>query len=121
MMLMMKKNLGAYLHYYLTDLGTDTTFIKDLLRASIDPSLLHNIQHCTWDKKSRLLITPDCEEEEQKKAMETAAWYKNSFESLTNGKGETHTHYTTLHITLTPRAVIRVHMCVCSSALAHQV
>ena len=88
MMLMMKKNLGAYLNYYLTDLGMGPIFINNLLRASIDPSMLHGIQHCTWDKKTRLLITPECEEEEQKKAMETAAWYKNSFEAFTDGKGK---------------------------------
>jgi len=64
MMLIMMKNLGDYLTFYLKGMGMDPNFINDLMRGSIDPSMLHGIQHCTWDKKTPLSVTPACKEEE---------------------------------------------------------
>ena len=88
LLLMMKKNIGAFLHFHLKELGLDGSFITDLLRASVDPSLLHEIPKCSWEEKGRILTTPTDEKEEKRRSMENAAWYKDDFAALTVGKGK---------------------------------
>ena len=76
---MINKNVVAYLTHYLKDEGMPAMFVTDLLKASCDPSLFHNLTKCKWDKEKKMLITPEDEEREKEKAMQNAAWYKNDF------------------------------------------
>ena len=88
LLLMMKKNIGAFLHFHLKELGLEGLFITYLLRASVDPSHLHEIPKCSWEEKGRILTTPEDEKEEKRRNMENAAWYKDDFAALTVGKGK---------------------------------
>ena len=87
MVLMMKRNIGAFLHFYLAD-KVDRRFLKHLLQASIDPSLLHDISNCTWDEKTKVLITPNEENDKNVQKMEDAAWYNDEFAVLTSKDGK---------------------------------
>jgi hypothetical protein len=78
-LLMMKKNVVAYLQNYLVDGGMDEGFVKTLLTESCDPSLFHTARHCKWDKDKKILTTPEDEEEAKTKALEEAAWYNDAF------------------------------------------
>ena len=79
MVLMMEKNIVAYLTHYLEDVGMDKVFVKELLKESCDPSLFHSAAQCTWDKDKCILSTPEDKEREKEKALEDAAWYKDKF------------------------------------------
>ena len=46
MVKMINKNVVAYLSHYLRDEDTPATFVTDLLNASCDPSLFHNLAKC---------------------------------------------------------------------------
>ena len=54
----MNENVAAYLTHMLPSLGIGETFIKNLLKVSIDPSLIHEMVHCTWDAQTFTLTTP---------------------------------------------------------------
>ena len=86
MVLMMKRNIGAFLHFYFEG-KMDERFKTDLLKASIDPSLLHEIEHCTWDPLTNVLLTPNEEKAKEAKTMEDAAWYHDEFAALTGTDG----------------------------------
>ena len=86
MVLMMKRNIGAFLHFYFEG-KMDERFKTDLLKASIDPSLLHEIEHCTWDPLTKVLLTPNEEKAKEAKTMEDAAWYHDEFAALTGADG----------------------------------
>ena len=80
MMLMMHKNSAAYLYFYLksnTELGD--VLVASLIRATMDPILVNSIEQCKWDAATRVLTTPEDEENEKAKAMEEAAWYNDEF------------------------------------------
>ena len=79
MRLMTRKNIVAYLTFYLENAGMDAAFVKELLRESCDPSLFHTLPQCTWDKETRVLTTPEDQEREKEKRLEDAAWYNNVF------------------------------------------
>jgi hypothetical protein len=51
MVMMMNTNVTAYLTHILPTLGIVETFVKALIRAAINPSLIHKIQYCSWDQK----------------------------------------------------------------------
>lgn len=76
---MINKNVVAYLTHYLMDENMPTAFVTNLLKASCDPSLFHNLSKCKWDKKKKILTTPEDEERAKEAAMQNAAWYKNDF------------------------------------------
>ena len=59
---MTKKNIAAYLYYFLPTTGMEVEFIKRLVKCTIDPSLAKEINKCTWDEKNRTLTTPMDEE-----------------------------------------------------------
>jgi hypothetical protein len=85
---MMNKNLGVYSYHYLTSVAKmDKDFVMRLVKQSIDPSLLHAMDDCTWDVKTRSLTTPEDKEREEEKEAQAAAWYKDVFaEKTTTGK-----------------------------------
>ena len=72
---MMNKHIAAFLFHYLQTVAkTNKESVMALLDASVDPSLLHTINHCTWDEKTWVLTTPEDKEREEEAAMEQAAW-----------------------------------------------
>jgi uncharacterized membrane protein YgcG len=80
MMLMMHKNSAAYLYFYLksnTELGD--VLVASLIRATMDPILVNSIEQCKWDAETRVLTTPEDEENNKAKMMEEAAWYNDEF------------------------------------------
>jgi uncharacterized membrane protein YgcG len=80
MMLMIHKNSAAYLYFYLksnTELGD--VLVASLIRATMDPILVNSIEQCKWDAETRVLTTPEDEENEKAKLMEEAAWYNDEF------------------------------------------
>ena len=80
MVLMMVKTLLPISHtYYLEDVGMDKAFVKELLKESCDPALIHLAAQCIWDKDNRILSTPEDKEREKEKALEDTAWYKDKF------------------------------------------
>jgi hypothetical protein len=78
--LMMNKNLPAFLWHMLREHGMPKEFIKDLLEISCEASLVAEVCKCTWDEKIRTLTTKE-EEEKNKivKAFESATWFKDKF------------------------------------------
>ena len=79
MVAMINKNVVAYLSHYLVDAGIPSSFVKALLKSSCDPALFHNMQKCTWDKKTKVLTTPEDKEKAKEEEMQNAAWYKDEF------------------------------------------
>jgi hypothetical protein len=80
MMLMIQKNSAAFIFYYLksfSELGE--SLISDVVRASMDPTLVNSIGECAWDEKLMVLTTPEDAENDKMRAMEEAAWYNDEF------------------------------------------
>ena len=72
----------AYLTHYLKDEGMPANFVTNLLKASCDPSLFHNLAKCKWNKEKKMLTTPEDEERAKEAAMQNAAWYKNNLSTI---------------------------------------
>ena len=80
MVLMINKNSAAYCYYFLTTVaGMDSEFISRVVIGCFDPILVRDIDNCQWDAETRVLTTPQDEENEKLAAMESAAWYKDAF------------------------------------------
>lgn len=80
MVLMMNKNSAAYCYYYLTTVAEmDIDFVASVVKGCFDPLLVCDIDNCKWEEESRVLTTPQDEENEKLAAMESAAWYKDAF------------------------------------------
>jgi hypothetical protein len=90
---MMNKNVAAYLTHTLPSLGIGKTFVKNLLKASIDPSLIHEMAHCTWDAQTSTLTTPKDAAAAKKKNIEDAAWYQKDFGAHIKKKGKEQKEY----------------------------
>ena len=85
---MMKKNLAAYLKFTLPGEGLDEAFVTRLINKAVDPSLIHSMQECKWDPKTKVLTTLRDEEEEAVRRMEQAAWYTDLFAAPGCKKGK---------------------------------
>jgi hypothetical protein len=80
MILMMNKNPGAYLYYYLvSEAKMDEDFVRKVIGGTIDPIFVREIDGCNWNAETRVLTTPQDVENEKSAAMESAAWYKDVF------------------------------------------
>ncbi len=80
MILMMNKNPGAYLYYYLaSEAKMDEAFVRKVIVGTIDPVFVREIEACSWNAETRVLTTPQDVENEKSAAMESAAWYKDVF------------------------------------------
>ena len=90
---MMNKNVATYLTHMLPNLEIGETFIKNLLKASIDHSLIHEMVHCTWDAQTLTLTTPKDAAAAKKKNIEDAAWYQKDFGSHIKKKGKEKKEY----------------------------
>eukprot|EP00956_Cyclotella_meneghiniana_P034609 scaffold106721_cov50-Cyclotella_meneghiniana.AAC.1 len=84
MMLMINKNPAAFFFYYLRDVGkVDPEWLMTLLDKVMDPTLMKEIDKCTWDVKELVLTTPQDVENAKTVSIEKAAWYKDELgESL---------------------------------------
>ena len=77
----------------LPSLGIGDTFINNLLKVSIDPSLIHEMVHCTWDAQTFTLTTPKDAAAAKKKNIEDTAWYQKDFGSHIKRKGKEQKEY----------------------------
>ena len=73
----MNKNIAAYLTHDLKEKGMNPAFINDLIIASVDPTLVSEVDECTWNSKDKTLSTPRDEAMEAAKKNEEAEWYMN--------------------------------------------
>merc|ERR1712086_526745 len=89
----MNKNVAGYLTHMLPSLGIGDTFIKNLLKVSIDPSLIHEMVHCTWDAQTFTPTTPKDAATAKKKNIEDAVWYQKDFGSHIKKKGKEKKEY----------------------------
>ena len=57
-LLMINKNLGAYLFYYLTTVAKmKQELVKTVIKATIDPTFTNDIDNCNWDEVKLVLAT----------------------------------------------------------------
>ena len=93
-MVAMMKHMAAYLTHMLPTLGIGETFMKNPLKASVNPLLMHEMAHCTWDVKTFTLMTPkDDKAVAKKKNIEDTAWYQKDFELHIKKKGKKQKEY----------------------------
>jgi len=79
-LLMINKNLVAHLFYYLTTVANmEQKLVKTVIKVTIDPTFMNDIDNCTWDEVKLGLATPQDAENEKMAAMEKAAWYKDAY------------------------------------------
>ncbi len=80
MVLMMNRQLPAYLFHILQENEMDVPFIKALLKESCCPVLVGGINRCQWNEKERVISTPEqLEDDKRLAAIEKAAWYRDEF------------------------------------------
>jgi hypothetical protein len=65
MVSMMNKQVAAYHYYYLKDAALPERFVKNLLRATCDATLVAEIKECNWDSKTMTLTTPQEKQEDK--------------------------------------------------------
>ena len=76
LVLMMNKNIAAFLVNYLRDYGgMPEEFVKRMVKVAVDPSRVSTMGECEWQKVGMVLVTKADKEAEQMQAMEDAAWY----------------------------------------------
>ena len=76
MVIMMNKNISAFVMHYLRDYGGVIEEVaKRLVRATTDPEKCSQIAECEWDKEKCILTTKEDKEAEDMQEMEAAAWY----------------------------------------------
>ena len=80
MVVMMNKQMGAYIFYYLTTVAMlPESFVQALINKSVDPGLLHNIKDCEWDKEKRIITTAqELAEDKKQKEYSKATWYQDA-------------------------------------------
>jgi hypothetical protein len=89
MLLMMNKNLPAFLWHMLMEQGLPKEFIKDLLSRTCEASMVAEMHKCKWDEKTRTLTTADeAKREKEVKAFESASWFKDEFGLLAKAAGK---------------------------------
>ena len=81
MVLMMNRQLPAFLlHYLTTKAGMGDVFVKTLLKEACCPTLFASINQCQWDATTNTITTEEQAEDEKRMAeFEQAAWYRDEF------------------------------------------
>ena len=75
---MMNKNVAAYLINYLPQQGIPETFVRALLKKSVEPELLATASECKWNSETWELTTAEeLKDDSTRKDIKKAAWYKN--------------------------------------------
>ncbi|KAL3799667.1 hypothetical protein ACHAW5_009172, partial [Stephanodiscus triporus] len=83
MILMMNKNLPAYIGHALNDRGLPDDFIMDLLNRSCEQTLLSEMSTCTWNSDTGVLTTQrESDENNSLEELEKASWFKDAFADL---------------------------------------
>ena len=72
----MNKNIATHLTHFLLSTGTGKTFVEGLIKASIDPALIHQVGACTWDAIPLKLATSNDAVNTKKKNIKDAGWYQ---------------------------------------------
>ncbi len=89
MLLMMNKNLPAFLYHMLLEQGLLEEFIKDLLARTCEASILGEMHNCQWDEETCTLATANKAKREKKvKAFKSASWFKDEFGLLPKAAGK---------------------------------
>ena len=78
---MMNKNVAAFFYHIMRGWNMDEHFIEKLLIASVDPTLVNEMDKCYWDVKTNTLRTSKEEENGKQKSIEESAWYNNDYVS----------------------------------------
>ena len=92
---MMNCQFPAFCYHYLLGKGIDETFVRHLLKESCCPTLVSQIEKCTWDEENKSIITAaQAEEDARLQELENAAWYKDEFgkQMVTNMKQLKHSY-----------------------------
>ncbi len=90
MILMMNKNCPAYVGNVLRNQGLPNSFLMELFRRLCCPTMISEMDSCTWDPDSGILTT--AREANKKKDLEEpkkASWYKDAFEDIGAAKRST--------------------------------
>jgi hypothetical protein len=83
MVLMMNKNLPAYIGNALRDQGLPKDFLMDLLKQSCCSTLFTEMGTCLWDPETGVLTTQrETNENQHLEELKKAVWFKDAFEDL---------------------------------------
>jgi hypothetical protein len=83
MILMMNKNVPAYVGNVLKDQGMPEAFLMELVKKSCCPTQISDMASCIWDSDSGTLTTQQEEAEDKNRVvLETASWFKDAFADL---------------------------------------
>ncbi len=79
---MMNKRVTAFLFYYLTTIAAlPRKFVKELLKATCNATLVAEIEDCKWDPETLTISIPhEKKEEEDIEELEKASWWNNAFD-----------------------------------------
>jgi hypothetical protein len=85
---MMNKQVATFLFYYLTTIAAlPRKFVKELLKATCNATLVAEIEDCEWDPETLIITTPyKKKEEEDIEELEKASWWNNAFNLKEIGK-----------------------------------
>ncbi len=83
MVIMMNKNLPAYVRHILKDQGLPDSYLLELVKRSCCPVMVAEINQCHWDPDSGTLTTKqDAETAKNEEDLEKASWFKDAFANL---------------------------------------
>ncbi len=83
MIFMMNKNFPAYVGYVLRDQALPNSFLIELFRRSCCPTMIAEMDSCTWDPDTgTLTIAREANEKKNLAELEKAAWYKDAFKDI---------------------------------------
>jgi hypothetical protein len=83
---MVNKNLPAFLYHMLLELDFTEDIVKSLHKKACEASLVADILNCKWQSDVRVLeMLAEERQEKAKKALESAAWFKDEFGLLKKG------------------------------------
>jgi len=87
----MNKQVAAFLFYYLTMIAAlPSKFVRELLDATCDATLVSEIDECEWTLETLTITTPhEKKEEEDVDELEKASWWNNAFDLKEIGKKDT--------------------------------
>ena len=83
MILMMNRNFPAYVYHVLADQGLPKDFLMELFTRLCCPTLIAEMESCTWDPDTGTLTTPrEATENKSLAELEQAPWFKDAFADI---------------------------------------
>ena len=84
----MYKQVAAFLFHYLTTIAAlPSKFVRELLEATCDATLVSEIDKCEWNPETLTITTPhEKKEEDDIDELEKASWWNNAFDLREIGK-----------------------------------